>query len=60
MEASGAVIAFETPIGLSSARLRWMTNWRASSTCAALRYVDASRIGTDGKSFGGYMTLYTP
>ena len=23
-----------------------------------LPYVDASRIGTDGKSFGGYMTLY--
>jgi len=23
-----------------------------------LPYVDTTRIGTDGKSFGGYMTLY--
>ena len=35
-----------------------MINWPASSTCKTLPYVDATRIGTDGKSFGGYLTLY--
>ena len=51
--------AFETPIFRELGKAALEDQLAGIEYLNTLPYVDASRIGTDGKSFGGYMTLYT-
>ena len=50
--------AFETPIFGELGKLALDDQLAGIEYLKTLPYVDANRIGTDGKSFGGYMTLY--
>ena len=50
--------AFETPIFGELGRAALDDQLAGIEHLKTLPYVDARRIGTDGKSFGGYMTLY--
>ncbi len=50
--------AFEAPIFGELGRAALDDQLAGIEYLRTLPYVDASRIGTDGKSFGGYMTLY--
>jgi dipeptidyl-peptidase-4 len=50
--------AFETPIFGQLGQAALDDQLAGIEYLAALPYVDAARIATDGKSFGGYMTLY--
>ncbi len=50
--------AFETPIFGQLGQAALDDQLAGIEYLAALPYVDNTRIGTDGKSFGGYMTLY--
>jgi len=50
--------AFETPIFGQHGPAALDDQLAGIEYLATLPYVDATRIGTDGKSFGGYMTLY--
>lgn len=50
--------AFETPIFGELGRAALDDQLAGIEYLETLPYVDATRIGTDGKSFGGYMTLY--
>lgn len=50
--------AFETPIFGELGKVALADQLAGIEYLKTLPYVDASRIGTDGKSFGGYMTLY--
>jgi dipeptidyl-peptidase-4 len=50
--------AFETPIFGELGAAALDDQLAGLEYLRTLPYVDAARIGTDGKSFGGYMTLY--
>ncbi len=50
--------AFETPIFGELGKAALDDQLAGIEYLQTLPYVDATRIGTDGKSFGGYMTLY--
>ena len=50
--------AFETPIFGELGKAALDDQLAGVEYLKTLPYVDATRIGTDGKSFGGYMTLY--
>ena len=50
--------AFETPIFGELGKAALDDQLAGIEYLKTLPYVDATRIGTDGKSFGGYMTLY--
>ena len=50
--------AFEAPIFGELGKAALDDQLAGIEYLKTLPYVDASRIGTDGKSFGGYMTLY--
>ncbi|MCB9158248.1 MAG: DPP IV N-terminal domain-containing protein [Caldilineaceae bacterium] len=50
--------AFETPIFGELGKAALDDQLAGIDYLRTLPYVDATRIGTDGKSFGGYMTLY--
>jgi dipeptidyl-peptidase-4 len=50
--------AFETPIYGELGQAALDDQLAGIEYLRTLPYVDATRIGTDGKSFGGYMTLY--
>jgi len=50
--------AFETPIFGELGRAALDDQLAGIEYLKTLPYVDAARIGTDGKSFGGYMTIY--
>jgi dipeptidyl-peptidase-4 len=50
--------AFETPIFGQLGPAALDDQLAGFEYLKSLPYVDAARIGTDGKSFGGYMTLY--
>jgi dipeptidyl-peptidase-4 len=50
--------AFETPIFGELGPAALDDQLAGIEYLKTLPYVDATRIGTDGKSFGGYMTLY--
>jgi dipeptidyl-peptidase-4 len=50
--------AFETPIFGELGKVALDDQLAGIEYLKSLPYVDATRIGTDGKSFGGYMTLY--
>ncbi len=50
--------AFETPIFGQLGPAALDDQLAGIDHLKSLPYVDATRIGTDGKSFGGYMTLY--
>ncbi len=50
--------AFETPIFGELGKAALDDQLAGIEYLRTLPYVDADRIGTDGKSFGGYMTLY--
>lgn len=50
--------AFETPIFGQLGQAALDDQMAGIEYLAGLPYVDVTRIGTDGKSFGGYMTLY--
>ena len=50
--------AFETPIFGELGNLALDDQLAGIDYLRTLPYVDVTRIGTDGKSFGGYMTLY--
>ena len=50
--------AFESPIFGELGKAALNDQLAGIEYLKALPYVDAARIGTDGKSFGGYMTLY--
>ena len=50
--------AFETPIFGELGKAALDDQIAGVEYLRTLPYVDATRIGTDGKSFGGYMTLY--
>jgi dipeptidyl-peptidase-4 len=50
--------AFETPIFGELGKAALDDQLAGIEYLRTLPYVDATRIGTDGKSFGGYMTLY--
>ncbi len=50
--------AFETPIYEELGKAALDDQLAGVEYLRTLPYIDASRIGTDGKSFGGYMTLY--
>jgi dipeptidyl-peptidase-4 len=50
--------AFETPIFGELGKAALDDQLAGIEYLRTLPYVDAGRIGTDGKSFGGYMTLY--
>ena len=49
---------FETPIFGELGKAALDDQLAGIEYLKTLPYVDATRIGTDGKSFGGYMTLY--
>jgi dipeptidyl-peptidase-4 len=49
---------FETPIFGELGKAALDDQMAGIEYLKTLPYVDATRIGTDGKSFGGYMTLY--
>ncbi len=49
---------FETPIEGQLGAAALQDQLSGVDYLKTLPYVDAERIGTDGKSFGGYMTLY--
>ena len=50
--------AFETPIFGELGKAALEDQLAGIEYLRTLPYIDASRIGGDGKSFGGYMTLY--
>ena len=50
--------AFETPIAGELGKAALEDQLAGIEWLQALGYVDTSRIGCDGKSFGGYMSLY--
>ncbi len=50
--------AFETPVFGELGRTALDDQLAGIEYLRTLPYVDAARIGTDGKSFGGYLTLY--
>lgn len=50
--------AFETPIFGELGKAALDDQLAGIEYLRTLPYVDADRIGTDGKSFGGYLTLY--
>jgi len=50
--------AFETPIAGELGKAALDDQLAGIEYLQTLPYVDASRIGCDGKSFGGYMSLY--
>jgi dipeptidyl-peptidase-4 len=50
--------AFETPIFGELGKAALDDQLAGIEYLRTLPYIDASRIGSDGKSFGGYMTLY--
>ncbi len=50
--------AFESPVFGELGKVALEDQLAGIDYLQTLPYVDASRIGTDGKSFGGYMTLY--
>ncbi len=50
--------AFETPIAGELGKVALDDQMAGIEYLRTLPYIDASRIGCDGKSFGGYMTLY--
>lgn len=50
--------AFETPIAGELGAAALADQLAGVDYLRSLPYVDATRIGTDGKSFGGYLTLY--
>jgi len=50
--------AFETPIARQLGPAALDDQLAGVEYLRSLPYVDASRIGVDGKSFGGYLTLY--
>jgi dipeptidyl-peptidase-4 len=50
--------AFETPIYKELGKAALDDQIAGVEYLQTLPYVDASRIGTDGKSFGGFLTLY--
>ncbi len=50
--------AFETPICKEMGKSALDDQIAGVDYLRTLPYVDASRIGTDGKSFGGFLTLY--
>ncbi len=50
--------AFETPIAGNFGPAALDDQLAGVEYLASLPYVDAKRIGTDGKSFGGFLTLY--
>ena len=50
--------AFETPIFGELGKAALDDQLAGIEYLRTLRYVDASRIGADGKSFGGYLSLY--
>lgn len=50
--------AFETPIAGELGKAALDDQLAGIAYLRTLPYVDASRIGCDGKSFGGYMSLY--
>ena len=50
--------AFEAPIAKQLGPAALKDQLAGVAYLRTLPYVDSSRIGTDGKSFGGYLTLY--
>jgi dipeptidyl-peptidase-4 len=54
----GRGVAFEAPIFGELGAAALDDQLAGIEYLRTLPYVDADRIGTDGKSFGGYMTLY--
>jgi dipeptidyl-peptidase 4 len=50
--------AFETPVFGKLGPVELDDQLAGVEYLGSLPYVDATRIGTDGKSYGGYMTLY--
>ena len=50
--------AFETPIWKELGKVALEDQLAGIDYLRSLPYVDASRIGSDGKSFGGFLTLY--
>jgi dipeptidyl-peptidase-4 len=50
--------AFETPIAGELGKAALDDQLAGIDYLRTLPYIDSSRIGCDGKSFGGYMTLY--
>ena len=50
--------AFESPIFGELGKVALTDQLAGIDYLKTLPYVDTARIGTDGKSFGGYMTLY--
>jgi dipeptidyl-peptidase-4 len=50
--------AFETPIAGELGKVALDDQLAGIEYLQTLPYIDASRIGCDGKSFGGYMSLY--
>jgi len=50
--------AFETPIYKEFGKAALDDQMAGVEYLRTLPYVDATRIGTDGKSFGGFLTLY--
>lgn len=50
--------AFETPIYKDFGKAAFDDQLAGVEYLKTLPYVDATRIGTDGKSFGGFLTLY--
>ncbi len=50
--------AFETPIWKELGRVALEDQLAGIDYLRSLPYIDASRIGSDGKSFGGFLTLY--
>jgi dipeptidyl-peptidase-4 len=49
---------FESPIFGELGKAALDDQWAGIEYLKTLPYVDTTRIGTDGKSFGGYLTLY--
>ena len=49
---------FETPIWKELGKVALEDQLSGIDTLRSLPYVDATRIGSDGKSFGGFLTLY--
>jgi dipeptidyl-peptidase-4 len=50
--------AFESPVFGELGKVALEDQLAGIAYLKTLPYVDASRVGTDGKSFGGYLTLY--
>ena len=56
--ASGRGHAWETPISRQMGKIELEDQLRGVAYLKSLPFVDATRIGIEGGSYGGYMTLY--